>query len=157
MCREEVSKSQHTQATAVSCVRNISNSSIVNMNSSSNETDPNYGDQQTPRVSTPSSLLSSQTLIVGRFRVSPVNEPTERLSDLHILNQNNPAETDDVMLSKRDGANSEAPLLSNFRKQNEYTDELLFNFRDSSENKHKKSVFAHLKPFLKRHSLLPRL
>jgi len=138
------------------------------MNSSSNETDPNYGGRQTPRVSTPSSLQSSQTLIIGRFRVSSVNEPLDRLSDLHTSNQNNPAETGeetDAMSSKGEETNSEATLPSNFRKQNEYvsraTDDLLFNlslnFAVSSEKKHKKSLFAHLKPFLKWHCLVPRL
>jgi len=94
MCREEISNSQHTQATTVSFAPNTINCSLINMNKNipSNENDPECGDQRT-----------SQTLIIGRFRVSSVNEPVEILSHERIQCENNlsiTSETKEVIRRK---------------------------------------------------------
>jgi len=169
MCRGEISKSQPTQATAVSCVSNTGNCSSVNMSddSSSNQSDPICGGRQTLRVSTPSSLQSSQTLTIGRFRVTSIEKAVYRLSEKLNLSQKNLTKSSDEteVLPKRETSNSEAVLPSNVWKQKEHvshkTDDLLFNlglnFPDSSEKKQKKSYFGHLKQLLKWHCLIPRL
>jgi len=188
MCCEENSNSQRSEVSTSYHVSTSSDSSKTNTNhSSSHQRENMFSDPGNFRTATMSSpgihschlpvqetsnerTSSSQTLLIGRFRVNSVEEPTHKYLSEDIAHAKKLTTTESCATNETSSNNceidSESLLRSNVEEEKNVshsTDDLLFNLKlnciepSPKIRKYRKSFFSLLKPILKLQCMLHRM